>query len=129
MTPIEIIALVFASIAIVKMVVLIINHKTWMKIPDFVVKYPLVLGFLYLALAVLFGYYLLQVMTFVQLFVAVMFGAILIGLTWITDADALERILAPYKKMARKEFLKKYWIELVIWLAISLYVVYAVLLA
>tara|TARA_Y100000034_G_C6617735_1_gene269195 strand:+ start:168 stop:557 length:390 start_codon:yes stop_codon:yes gene_type:complete len=129
MTPIEIIALIFASIAIVKMVVLIINHKTWMKIPDFVVKYPLVLGFLYLALAVLFGYYLLQVMTFVQLFVAIMFGAILIGLTWITDADALERILAPYKKMARKEFLKKYWIELILWLAISLYVVYAVLLA
>ena len=129
MTPIEIIALSFALLAIVKMVVLLINHKTWMKIPDVVIKYPLVMGFFYLALAVLFGYYLLQVMTIIQLFVAVMFGALIIGLTWMTDADALERILAPYKKMARKEFLKKYWIELIVWMAISLYVVYLVLLA
>ena len=128
MTPIEIIALVFASLAIIKMIVLLINHKAWMKIPDFIVDLPWLFGVIYFALAVLTGYYLLQVMTVVQLFVAILFAALIIGLTWITDTDALERILAPYKKMSRSEFLKKYWIELILWFAFSGYVIYLVLM-
>ena len=127
MTPLEIIALIFAILAIVKMLVLLIDHKKWMKVPDFFVEHARLFGLLYLALAILVGYFLFVEIGVVNLFVAVLFAALIIALTWITDANALERILAPYKSMTRAEFLKKYWIELVVWFVFAGYVLYVIL--
>lgn len=120
MTPIEIIALVFAIVAILKLLVLFIAVKPAkaMKIAKPMwTAHPAIVHVVGIVLLAVLGYYLLQELSIVQLVAAMFFGFLLMAM-----------FLMPYTKSVLKlaeEVLKnkgKAWLGWLIVIVLSLWV-------
>ena len=120
MTPIEIIALIFVIVAILKLIVLFVAVKPAkaMKIAKPLwTQHPAVVHIVGIALLAVLGYFLLQELSIVQLVAAMFFGFLLMAM-----------FLMPYTKSVLKlaeEILKnkcKAWLAWLIILVMSLWV-------
>lgn len=78
MTPIEILALTTAILIITKLIVMIFKPRFFFKIAEKVIKYRHTLMIIYLFLAIIVGYYLLQELTIIQIAVAMLFASFVI---------------------------------------------------
>ena len=122
-SPLEIIAVLFAVLVIVKLVFIVVNKQLFYKN---VVK-PLysskINGGVFGILAVVVFYYLIQELTIVQIFGAMVFTSLLMGAT-------LARFSKDLLKLADKVYKKKFdswmWIYALIWVVLSLLVLYEV---
>jgi len=124
MTGVEIIAVVFAILILVKFVMIM-----FMK-PDFVTKmmdamYPkkAVMTVMLLVFAVVVGYYLLAELTIVQVFAGAVFGMFIYGLVLVqypTELLTFSKTCLNNKRQA--------WLPFVVLLVLALWVLYAVYL-
>ena len=77
MTPVEIIALILAIFILVKLVVLAIRQKAWMRIPRVVFAKPILAMIVSILLAGVVLYYLLMEISIVHIFASMLFFALL----------------------------------------------------
>ena len=108
MTPIEIIALIFIVISIIKLITIAVSPKTWYGSSNPLVKlawnrvsatvFSVVIGGVVL-------YYLLAEITVVQLFVAVMFGFLLMILTVAPDVEKVLKAVPDHIEKKKGSFL------------------------
>jgi hypothetical protein len=124
MTPIEIMALVFALIGAVKIIVLLTQPKSWMNLSKTIYQNSFITMIVSLVLAgVLLGY-LLTEMTIVQIFAVMLFMAPLMA---IGVSAYSKEALALMNKLAKdKTVVKRAWLAIVVWVILIIWVLYAI---
>ena len=80
MTPIEILATIFAVIVIVKLAVFIAKPGLWMKWAGVVLKNEVLTTLTYLVLAIIVAYYIFADLTVVQVAAVTLWVSLLIGI-------------------------------------------------
>ena len=123
MTPIEIIALIFVIIGLIKMIVLFINPANWMKVVDKVYSNSAVTMIVGLVLAVVILNYLLAELTIVQIFAAMAFLGALMMINFASYGK--ETVTWANKLLKDKNMMKRSWLSIVVWIALMLWVLYA----
>ena len=114
-----IIILVFAILAVIKLLFLVFNPKAWMKFAISLYRNPAVLGLIELVLALIVFYYLLQSLTIVQIMGGIVLGALLTGMSFA--AYGPETINWAKKITKTSSILKKAWIPTLIWLILIIW--------
>ncbi|MBW2992757.1 hypothetical protein KY345_06080 [Candidatus Woesearchaeota archaeon] len=118
MTPVEIIALVFAVAILLKaLMFLLIKGKPYMKLIDKVFEKKALMPVLVLVLLVIVGYYLLLEMSIVQIYAAGLFGILVYGLALVLYPKALTKFMKAVLKNK-----SKLWLSVVIWVVLAVWV-------
>tara|TARA_Y100000034_G_scaffold122112_1_gene167151 strand:+ start:461 stop:850 length:390 start_codon:yes stop_codon:yes gene_type:complete len=126
-TPVEIIAGLFAAIGIIKILVILIDKSKW---HNHVVK-PIyggntgVVSLVSVVLAFVILYYLLMELTIVQIFAVMGFFSMLIMFSFIQYQKELTGFI---DKVYKKDFNCWLWFYIVLWVALSFWVLYLILL-
>lgn len=116
---VEIIALIFAVLVIVKLLVVSFSPKSWLALAKSLYKTPMVLFIVELILAAVVFYYLLIELTVVQIFAAVTLGALLTGMSFAIYG---KETIAWGTKLLDSNTPKKIWLPILIWLALAVWV-------
>ncbi len=111
-TPIEIIAMIFLALGVIKMFYLLINPKAWMNFAKNMYSKPKSLKFISLILAAIVFYYLIQVFNIVEIFAVMAFLGLLIVFGM---ADHVGKMLKGFKI---KNMWKDYWLYTLIWIVL-----------
>jgi len=119
MTPIEIIALVFAIIILVKAVMVFFNANPMMKFVEKIYDKTVLLTAVYLVFLVIVGYFLLMELNIAQVFAAALFGIMLYALVLIQ----YPKELLSFSKKALKNR-RKAWLPWLIFIFLALWVLY-----
>src|SRR3989338_11237923 len=83
MTPIEILALIFAIGILVKIIAVLVNPKSNLKLAEMMLEGTGVLRIIYLILLAITGYYLLLELNIIQISAVMLFALILVALAFI----------------------------------------------
>lgn len=114
MTAIETIAWIFVIIGLVKIVVFAINPKSWMNFAKGVWKTP-GLGIIYLVLAIVVFYYLIDSgLNIIQILAVTAFVGLLMG-TQFARYSKETMALAQKLVKNKKDFWTKNWLYILIW--------------
>lgn len=119
MTPIEIIALIVILVAAIKIIVLLINPKSWMGVVRKVWTNPMITSVISLILAAVVLYYLLQEITIIQVFAAMALVGLLAALG--IAAYSNEIVALGEKMLKDKAVIKKAWLALLIWIILIIW--------
>ncbi|MCX5886160.1 MAG: hypothetical protein NT096_09675 [Proteobacteria bacterium] len=125
MTPIEILAVVFAVLVLLKLLFVAVNPKVWMKGVDSIVSNYAFTTIVYVLLTVIIGYIIFKSLSIVQVAAVMLFTSVLIGLTMV---PYLDKLLALGKEIVgtRSEMFRRAWLAIVIWAGIAVWTLYAV---
>jgi len=120
MTPIEVIALIVALGAIIKILVILVNKSKWVGVVDKTYgKNSGLMSIVFIILAIVVFYYLIQVMTIVQIFAAMAFCGLLAGIA-ITAYP--QDITAFAKRILKGKMSPLLWLVTIVWLVLSVWV-------
>lgn len=122
MTPIEIMAFIVAAIAAIKLFVIFINPKSWIKVTKTVFANPFLTTIILLALAMISLGYLITELTIVQIFAAMLFVMCLSALGFA--AYSKEMLPLVNKMLKEKDILKKAWVSIAVWIVLIGWVLY-----
>ena len=119
MTPIGIIALILIIISAIKIVVILVNPKSW---ADFVKKLwsnPMITSVISFILAAIVLYYLIQSgLTIVQILAVTLFVALLMA---VGIGMYASEMISMATKMLKKGVLKKAWLYTLIWIVLLIW--------
>lgn len=124
MTPIEIIAFIFAIAILTKITLLFTKPEALVKAAEFVEKKPTLAQVIYLLLAGIIGYYILQVLTVVHVAAVLMFIAPILAVGFMAIPHGTSKL----RKQALKAGIDKFWLYILIWAGLALWVLWEVLL-
>jgi len=120
-TTVETLALMFATIIIVKFIVLLIRPKAWMNMADTMFKESKFTVWIYLALTIILGYHIFNNFTIIQVAAVMLFTTVLIGLNYLP----YRKHIMSMKKELTGNFFKKSWLAIIIWSVLALWVLYS----
>ncbi len=127
MTPIEVLASIFAVLVLFKLLLSIFNPQLRIKIAEaFLSKNPTTLTIIFLMLALLIGYYVFSSLSIVEVAAVMLFMSLLMGLFFIQYYKIMIKMLEDELK-SRSDFLRKNWLSLLIWAGIAIWMLYALL--
>ncbi len=122
MSPLEIIATIFAIIVLVKLIFLSLSARLWMRTVGAMLNYPVATTLIYLVLAGIVGYYVLSNIAIIQIAAVMLFTSLLGGIG-----------LAPYSRVMLRlgeeilnEGVSKAWLSMLIWTLVAIWVLYTV---
>ncbi len=125
MTPIQILALVFALIGLIKLIVILVKPEGWLKVTEKVYSGNRgVTTFIFLILTIIVGYYVLQVLTIVQVAAVFLLMSMIMGLTMVQYKDTILNFAREIYN--DPSMVKNSWLIIVIWIVISLWILYGV---
>ncbi len=126
MHPMEIIAVFFALLVLFKIFVLIFAPRSLARAFDVIIRNQAFASIITAVIAFIVGYYLLQVMHLVTLFVAVAFASLLFRLSMFPYLEALR---TPIKRSlsSRDTVLREWGLQLLVWGVLSLWVLIEIL--
>lgn len=116
MTPIEIMALIFAIAILVKILVFVTNPRKWLKIVKPLYANPVLLAVASLVLAAISLNYLLQELTIIQIAATMLFIAFLAA---ISMASYSKEVFDFAEKLLSKETIKKARLSIIIWVLLA----------
>jgi len=116
---IEIIALVFAFFVLIKVLVLTISKKTWIRFVKKVYSRPFIISSVFFVIALVVLYYLLQTLTIVEVFASVAFAVLLLGSSLALFSKEIINLASKVKshRMNGIEFL-----QIIIWALLAIWV-------
>jgi hypothetical protein len=117
---IEWFVLVFVILAIIKILICSFDPKAWLKFVKGLYKNPVVLFIVELILAAVLFYYLLMELSVVYIMAVIVLGALLTGMSFAVYSK--ETIAWGGKILKGKTILNKAWLPILIWLALSIWV-------
>lgn len=121
MSPIEILAAIFAVMVLTKIVVfLLFFPKKWKEFAQVLLKKPMLLAVIYSVLAVVVGKYVLESMSAAQLAAAMLFSFLLLGVSMVIYSKALLKIAGETIKERKGLIL----VMMLFWAAGALWVLY-----
>jgi len=123
MTPIQIMALIVAVLGAIKMLVIIVDPKIWMKkVVKPIYANTMVASLIGLIIAAVSLYYLTQVMTIVDIFAVLLF---FMGIMLMSFAVMAKELTTLADKVLKKGVLAKFWLPMIIWILLLIWVFYA----
>jgi hypothetical protein len=118
-------ALIFVLAAAIKIVAGLIAPKSWLGLVKSVWKTPALIAVLSLVLGAISLYFLLQELTIIDIFAAMLF---LCFLTALTASSYAGEIVAIAQKLVKdKSILKKAWLPLIVWIILIVWGISALL--
>jgi len=118
-TPIEIIALVLITVSVIKILILLVNPKSWMNFARMIYKNSRVTSVVALILAVVVLFYLIQELTIIQILAVTSFVALLFVIGLADRGNALIKMYEGQIKnktlWKRNLFYTLIWIALLAW--------------
>jgi len=122
---VEVIALIFVIIALIKLLVILVNKNKWY---ENVVK-PIYSGsgtwaVVFLLLAIIVFYYLLKELSIVQIFAVMAFTSLLMGIGFMKHG---KEMIEFAKKTYHKKTTFWGWIYIIIWLILLLWALFKIL--
>ena len=117
-STIEWFALVLAVIVIVKLVVISINAKSWMRFSKNLFVKPWLTTTVSLVLALVVLYYLLVELTIVQIFATMLFLTLLMASSMTHLAKDLYKTVGKNLQVKIKDM----WLSIIIWFILSIWV-------
>lgn len=123
MGALEVLALIFAVMVLVKLAGLLVSPAWWMDSAGAMLNYPRACTWAYAVLAAVVGYIVFTRMEIVEVVSAMLLTSLLTG---VALAPCSETILKLGKEMASEGF-GRLWPVMAIWTVISVWVLYAVL--
>ena len=123
MTPVEIIALILSIFILVKLVVLVIRQKAWMKIPKAIFAKPILTMTISIVLACVVLYFLLMEISIVHIFASMLFFGLMFAATLAAYPKALEAMTKSIMK--EKHLIAKGWLPTLIWVLLLVWVLWA----
>ena len=124
MTPVEIIALSFVVLAVVKVVVIFINPAFWKPVVKAVYAKPIYTTGVSLILGAVILWYLLAELTIVQIFASMTFMMTLMMLQFGSLGEEIMEL--SNKFLNDRSIMKKLWLPLTIWLVLVVWVAYEI---
>jgi len=122
MTPIEVLALIFAVLVLSKIAIGIVNPKLRVRIGEaFLNKNTTILTIIFLAITAIIGYYVFLSFSIVEVAAVMMLTSALMGLFFIQYPKIMRQFL---EETVSKDFLRKNWLLLLIWAIFALWVLY-----
>jgi len=119
MTPIGIIALILIIISAIKIIVILVNPKSWADIVKKIWANPMVTSIISLILAAIVLYYLIQSgLTIVQILAVTLFVALLMA---VGIGMYATEMISMATKMLKKGVLKKAWFYTLIWIVLLIW--------
>jgi len=125
MTPIEILAAIFAILVLVKLLFVAVNPKFWMKGVESILSNYVFTTVVYVLLAIIIGYIVFKSLSIVQVAAVMLFTSVLIGLTLIPYSKEFLTLGKELTSTQSKIF-RKAWLAIVIWAGIAVWTLYAV---
>jgi len=122
MTPIKVLATIFAFAVLAKLTFLIVKPDLWMGFVGVFLKNYTMTIIIYLALAAIVGYFILTSISITDVAAVMLFTSLLIGIALVPYSTSLLKIAEE----AMSTGLGKAWISMVIWGSLALWVLYAV---
>jgi len=125
MTVIEILAVIFVALVLLKMAVFAIKPKILIKLTDVTCKKPVIGIVVSLILAVVVGYYIFSYFSIVEVASIMIFTSILIKLNFLTCPSIMLKLKdeIPEDRLA---VLRKFWLSILIWVGLAVWVLFAV---
>ena len=120
-TPIEWIALIFAAVGLIKMIVILVNRESWLSVTRKVYGNPGVWRIVFLILAAIVLWFLIQELTIVQIIAAGAFVTLLIGLAIMSFS---KEMLPIAEKILKKGFSGWMWFYIIIWVVLLVWVLW-----
>ena len=117
---IEWFVLVFAILVIIKLLVCSFNPKAWLKFAKGLYKNGVVLFIVELILAAILFYYLFMELSIIYIMAVIVLGALLTGMSFAIYNK--ETIAWGSKILKGKTLWNKAWLPILIWLALSIWV-------
>ncbi|MBW2980266.1 hypothetical protein KY360_02520 [Candidatus Woesearchaeota archaeon] len=118
MTVSEIIAVIFAVIILVKIVVLMaVKPKKIIKFADKMIAKPVYNSIAFLVIIAVLGWLLLKELSIVQIMAASLFGIFVYALALVQYPKQLDRV---YKVILKNQ--KKMWLSWLVWLVLAVWV-------
>ena len=124
MTPVEVIALVFALLSLVKLVVILIDPRIWMKKVVVPIYKSHISVFVMSLFALLVLYYLLQELSIVYIYAAIGFTSLFIGIGFLHHPS--EVLDLAKKILSKKKHPMIHWYFILVWAALTLWVLYEI---
>ncbi len=125
MTPIEILALIFALLILAKIVFVFTKPKFWMELSQKLMKENMMTTLILLLLAGVTGYYVFTGLSIVQVSAVMLFNTLLIGIGMLPYSKEFMKFR---KEIVRKDYIvKKFWISMLIWTGIAVWTLYTIL--
>lgn len=118
-TSIEIMALIVAVIAAIKIIVIFVKPKAWLGLVKKVYAQPILTTIISLVLAVIVLYYLLQELTILQIFAVMLLIVLLAAINMSTYSKEMTGVAE--KMLKDKKILKKAWLSVVIWVILIIW--------
>ena len=126
LTSVDLIALIFVVIALIKLIVLVFNKKGWYNsIAKPVYSNPMLSELLLLIVGGTLFYFISQELTIVQIFATIGLAAILFAIAFLQYSHEFMTFM---REVYDQEFNRIQWVHLVAWLAILTWVFYEILL-
>jgi len=124
-TPVDMIALFFVLVVLVKLLVVSYNKRIWIeKITKPIYNNQKITGIIVTGLALLILKYLLEELSLVQIFAVVFFSSLLIVLGFLPYSKELMNLI---EKVEKREFTKWQIFYLLVWLFFALWVFYEII--
>jgi len=122
MTPLEILAVTFAVVVLIKLLVLLIQPKSWIKISNSFLKEGSATTFVYLILVLLVGYHIFSYLSVIHVAAVMLFTSLLIGLSVLPYG----KVMVPLTReiLKDKNLVKKNFLSFIIYGGIALWVLY-----
>ena len=128
MTPIEILAAIFAVLVLFKLILSIANPQARVKIAEsFLNKNSAILTIIFLVLSAVIGYYVLSAVPIIEVAAVMMLLSALMGLYFIQYKKIMIQLLKEELK-SRQNFLRKNWLSIFIWAFLAIWVIYTLFL-
>lgn len=124
MTPLEIMALIIAVLGLVKLVMILIRPKAWSSVVQKVYANPTMITIGALIGVAVTLYYLLQELSIIQIFAAMLFFTFLFMLGIAPYSSLLQDIIQ--KLLRDRNAVRKSWVLIAIWAVLLIWVLYAI---
>ncbi|MEK6844208.1 MAG: hypothetical protein AABX83_02160 [Nanoarchaeota archaeon] len=123
LTSIEIIALIVILIGAIKIIVIALNPKGWLKVAQTIYSKPIITAILSIILGSITLKFLLQELNIVHIFAVMLFFVFIIALGISSQS---EFILKLAEKSLSKNVIKKSWLSILVWIILSAWVLYEI---
>jgi len=124
MSPIEIIAFLFAIAILAKITLLLTKPEALITMAEAVEKRPTLAQLIYVAIAGIVGYYIFQVLSIIHVAAVLMFIAPILAVGFMAIPKGISRL----RKHAIEAGIAKFWLYILIWAGFALWVLYELLL-
>ncbi|MEK6890725.1 MAG: hypothetical protein AABX03_01160 [Nanoarchaeota archaeon] len=122
-TSLEIIALIFIIIAIIKLIVILINKKDWLPVIRTVYGNSLTSSIVIAILTIIVFYYLIKELSIVQIMAVAAFVSLLFTLSFLQfKREVLELAVKVYKNKLSPAT----WIYIIVWIALMAWALYEI---